>query len=109
MMIDRQMRDHATQAIERLDQVIGRGPDAEHDEVRAAMEGVVAFRNRAVERYRTGEIDRACLDAANSLLSLAFGAEFPLSGFHVHRLEQTRDGLRALLGAGDTEVRQNGP
>jgi len=77
--------------------VIERGPAAEHNEVRAAMEGVVAFRNRAIKKHRAGVLDRRCLDAANSLLSLAFGAEFPLSGFHVHRLEQTRDGMRELL------------
>jgi hypothetical protein len=97
MMIDQEMREHASTTIDRLEQVIERGPAAKHDEVRAAMEGVVAFRNRAIEKYRAGDVDRRCLDAANSLLSLAFGAEFPLSGFHSHRLEQTRDGMRELL------------
>jgi hypothetical protein len=97
MMIDDEMRGHAATAIERLERVIAKGPAAEHDVVRAAMEGVVAFRNRAIEKHRVGAVDRGCLDAANSLLSLAYGAEFPLSGFHVHRLEKTRDGMKDLV------------
>ena len=39
------------------------------------------------------------LDRANMLVSIAVGAEFPVTGLHWDRIEKTRDGLRALLAA----------
>lgn len=87
------------EALRRLDQVIGTGSDVTHDDVQAAVTCVVAFRNGMIGEYRQGRADRSRLDAANALVSLAYGAEFPLTGFHLRRFEQTRDALKALIGA----------
>lgn len=100
-MIDRldgQLRQDAESAIRHLDDVIAMGPRAPHRDISEAVQKVVQLRNRAIDQARTGGVPHACVDRANSLLSLAYGAEFPLIGFHQHRLEQTRDGIKALLG-----------
>ena len=93
-------REAADEAIRRLDRVIATGSDVTHDDVQAAVTSVVAFRNRLIAEYREGRADRDRLDGANALVSLAYGAEFPLTGFHLRRFEQTRDGLKALIGTG---------
>ena len=96
-MMDAAMRQHARDAVARLEHVLDRGAEVEHAEIQAATNAVVEFRNRAIKKHREGVVSDDCLDAANSLVSLAYGAEFPLSGLHRHRFEQTRDGMRKLL------------
>lgn len=98
--MDVELQRHARDAIKTIDIVLREGLQVEHAGIQAATNDVVAFRNRVIERFRHGAVDRAVLDRANSLVSLAYGAEFPLSGLHLHRLEQTRDGLRKLLEDG---------
>lgn len=58
---------------------------------------MIALRNQLLKLHRDGSISRARLDEANALVSLAHGAEHPLIGFHLHRLEQARDYANALL------------
>ena len=100
--MDDEMKRFALAAVNRLDALLERGADASHAEIKAAVDGVIAWRNRAIEKHRTGSASRHCLDKANSLASLAFGIEFPLSGFHLNRIRQTRDGLDAFLRTGNS-------
>lgn len=95
--MDGEARQAGTEALRRLDKVIDEGSDVGHEDVHAAVTCVVAFRNALIAGHRAGRVDHGRLDAANALVSLAYGAEFPLSGFHRHRFEQTRDGLKKLL------------
>lgn len=95
--MDAVLQHHARQAIARLQHALNQGPDVEHRDIRAATLSVFAFRNRTIEMHQKGAISDRCLRQANALASLAYGAEFPLSGLHRHRLEQARDGMRNLL------------
>lgn len=88
-------RGHA--AVEAVEEVLRLGPSAGHRALRAAANGVIAFRNHAIEAHRHGSVPRELLDRANALTSLAFGAEFPLSGMHMRRLEEVRDEFRGML------------
>jgi hypothetical protein len=97
--MDDDLRRLGQTAIERLDALIAADPPVPHDAVRDAVSCVVAFRNGAVRRHREGALDRHCLEGVNAALSLAYGTQFPLAGFHHHRLEQVRDAVRALLTA----------
>jgi hypothetical protein len=96
-MMDPEMQQHVHDAVARIGHVLERGADVEHAEVQAAVNAVVAFRNRAIERHRARATSADLLDRANALLSLAYGAEFPLSGLHRRRFEQTRAGMQRLL------------
>ncbi len=96
-MMDAEMREHADEAVARLGHVLDRGADVRHPEIQAAVNAVVAFRNRAVAKHREGAVSEGCLDRANALVSLAYGAEFPLSGLHRKRFDQTRAGIKELL------------
>ncbi len=98
--MDAEMREHAAQAVARLGHVLERGADVRHPEIQDAVNAVVAFRNRAIAKHREGAVPDDCLDRANALVSLAYGAEFPLSGLHRKRFEQTRTGMRELLETG---------
>jgi hypothetical protein len=97
--MDSDLRRLGLQAIERIDALLDGGRPPAHDDVRQAVACVVAFRNGAVRRHREGGLDRGRLDGANAALSLAYGAQFPLAGFHPHRLEQASDAVRALIDA----------
>jgi hypothetical protein len=95
--MDAELQRHAREAISRLEHVLDRGADVSHAEIQAATLSVIAFRDRALAKHREGTASEACLKRANQLLSLAYGSEFPLSGLHRDRFEQTRDGMRGLL------------
>jgi hypothetical protein len=95
--MDAEMQDHARDAIARFDRILDEGLDVAHAEIQAAVNAVVAFRNRAIGKHREGAVSDGCLERANALVSLAYGAEFPLSGLHLRRFERTRDGMRELL------------
>ena len=95
--MDAELRQRGREAVARLDHVLDRGPEATHAEIQAATLSVITFRDRAIEKHRDGTLPQDCLGRANGLVSLAYGGEFPLSGLHLHRLEQTRDGLTELL------------
>ena len=98
--MDADMQAHACAAIARLDHVLEQSGDIEHSDVQIAVNAVIAFRNRAIENHCRGAVSHRCLDKANALVSLAYGAEFPLSGLHRRRFEQTRTGLNELLRGG---------
>ena len=85
--MDAAMQSHARDAIARLDHVLDRGGAVTHSDIKAAVNAVVAFRNRAIEKHRQGTISDGCPDGANALVSLAYRAQFPLSGLHRHRFE----------------------
>ena len=95
--MDRELESHACEAIARLQHVLDRGPDVQHAEIQAAALSVIAFRNRVIEKCREGTASEPCLDQSNALVSLAYGAEFPLSGLHFRRIQQTCEGMRRLL------------
>lgn len=96
-MIDSEARQEAEHAMAALETAIAQGPKARHREVAEAVRCVIALRNHLLDRARAGDDTRAALERVNSIASLAHGAEHPLIGFHLHRMEQTRDGLAALL------------
>ena len=96
-MMDPHTRGAAAQAIAHLSAAIESGPEASHEDICAAFQAIVALRDQAIDGHCRGEVTDECRDRVNSLVSLAFGGEFPLSGFHVRRLEQTREGVRQLL------------
>lgn len=100
-MMDEELRDAGRTAIRHLEKVSKAGPEVSHNDVQSAVTCVAAFRNRAIELHREGRADRRCRDAANALLSLAYGAEFPLSGFHANRFRQAREAMQALIGEGE--------
>lgn len=95
--MDPDLRQHGHDAVARLGHVLGRGPEATHGEIQAATLAVIAFRDQVIQRHRDGTASDACLAQANGLVSLAFGGEFPLSGLHQRRFEQTRDTMQELL------------
>ena len=101
--MDADLQHHAREAIARLQHVLDRGPEVQHDEIQSAAKAVISFRNRAIEKCREGTVSDACLDRANALVSLAYGAEFPLSGLHFHRIAQTCEGMSQLLAAHASE------
>jgi len=96
-MMDPEMQQHARDAAARIGDLLERGADVEHAEVHAAVNAVVAFRNRAIDRHCADAASTDLLDQANALVSLAYSAEFPLSGLHRRRFKQTRAGMQSLL------------
>lgn len=100
--MDREARERAQSAILALEAVLQKGPRVPHREVAEAIGYLILMRNRLIDSARAGKAPRTWLDQANSLVSLSYGAENPLIGFHMHRLEQTRDGLKALLSSAST-------
>lgn len=95
-----ELQSRGREAIRAIDAVLRAGPEADHATIRAAANGVIAFRNEAILAHRDGTLAREKLDGANALTSLAYGAEFPLSGLHLRRMQETRDGLQALIASG---------
>jgi hypothetical protein len=87
----------AAAAIAALDAAIETGPQASHEQIAAAFQAVLELRDRVIDEARRGTATTGCRDRVNSLASLAYGGEFPLSGFHAHRLVQARGALAALL------------
>ena len=98
--MDSEVQHHAGEALDRLQHILDRGPHVQHAEIQAAALSLIAFRNRVIDNHRDGTASKACLDQSNALVSLAYGAEFPLSGLHFNRIRQTCDGMRALLAGG---------
>jgi hypothetical protein len=97
-MLDGEARVDANTALQRLDELLAEKARS-HADLARALRCVIAVRNRLIEQARAGAAARADLQQVNSLLSLSFGAEFPLMGFHRERIEKVRDGLRKMLGA----------
>lgn len=95
-MAPHRLHESIEACIDALDQTIASGPTAPHEEIAVAVGCVIALRNEILECTRSGQVDKELLDQANSLVSLAYGAEHPLIGVHLHRLKQTRDGVSAL-------------
>lgn len=90
------LRQAASVAVERLDRAHAEHPNLEHEDVRAAVNAVIDFRDKVLVATRQGRADRGTLDRANSVVSLAYGAEFPLVGLPRERLAQARDAMAAL-------------
>lgn len=111
-MTKRPIEQAAESCVSALDAAIAHGADAPHDEIAHAVRCVIELRNRIIAQSRAGRFDRRHVNQANALVSLAHGAEHPLIGFHLHRLEQTRDGVKALwsslAGAPDERCAQPG-
>ncbi len=95
--MDARLQQCARLAIDRLQHVLDRGPEVTHQELQAATNAVISFRDRAIRKHREGAASEACLDRANALVSLAYGAEFPLSGLHFSRIALTCEGMSRLL------------
>ncbi|MBM9593385.1 hypothetical protein [Roseitranquillus sediminis] len=95
--MDADLASLAREAVARLEHVLARGSDVTHRDARAATLSVIDVRDRVLSYHRDGRATDGCLDRANSMLSMAYGAEFPLSGLHRRRFEQVRDGMRALI------------
>lgn len=96
--MDQSSREQAQSAIEAFEAAIGQGSKVKHEQIAEAVRRLIALRNQLRERTRAGEIDAVPLRQVNALVSLAHGAEHPLIGVHLHRMEQARDGLRTLVG-----------
>ena len=93
------LRPLAETAITRLDRAVDAGGDLTHAEIHAAALSVIELRDAALGEHRAGHLPRARLDAINAVVSLAYGAEFPLSGVHLRRAGEARERLRAMLDA----------
>ena len=98
--MDAKSRRYAEKAIAALDEVIAAGPQVAHEDVASAVRCLAAMRNHMLAEVRNGGVSRTCLGRANALLSLVYGAQAPLIGFHLNRIKQTRRGLAALLSSG---------
>jgi hypothetical protein len=96
-VMSEEARQSAAAAIAALDAAIETGPQASHEQIAAAFQAIIELRDRVLDEARRGTATTGCRDRVNSLASLAYGGEFPLSGFHAHRLEQAREALAALL------------
>lgn len=99
----------AEAALRLVEKVVADGPRAAHDEVAAVARCTAALRDHTVEAWRHGKTSRAVLDHANALVSLCYGAEAPLIGFHLDRLQQTRDELRRHLALARGDACDDGP
>ncbi len=97
--MDQRARAVAQSAIAALDAALAAGPEVGHETVATAVRQVVALRNHMIDEARQGRIEPAALHHINAITSLAFGAEYPLMGVHLRRMEQTRDELSGLLDA----------
>ncbi len=95
--MEQQPREQAHIAIAALERILD-DTSASHADLANAIRCVVALRNELIEERRCGRGSPDCLASVNSLLSLAFGAEFPLMGFHRDRIKTTRDRLVELYG-----------
>ncbi|MGQ7793170.1 hypothetical protein ACUN0C_12235 [Faunimonas sp. B44] len=95
--MDRQARTIAQSAIDALDEALAAGPEVGHETVAAAVRQVIALRNHMIDDARQGRLDRRALDQINAVTSLAFGAEYPLMGVHLRRMEQVREQLSKVL------------
>ena len=98
-MIARETRQAAEAALHRLDRLLAERPHEVHEDLSEAVRGIVAIRDDLIQRMRADGGGRDLLDRTNTLVSIAVGAEFPVTGLHWDRVEKTRDGLRALLAA----------
>ena len=101
-MIDPLARAAGAEAMSRLDKLLETRPHETHEEVTQAVRGIVRIRDALIELRRAGADTPGLQDTlaqANRLVSTAIGAQFPITGMHWERVEKTRDGLRALLGA----------
>lgn len=108
-IMDDEALDEAQETLAALDALVTGGPETPHDEIAEAMRRLAGLRNRIIEKAREGKATPECRDRANALMSLAYGAEFPLIGFHHHRIVQTRDGLRALVAECGAQVMKAKP
>jgi hypothetical protein len=88
-------RGCAEEAVTALDAVLTDRARS-HADLAKAIRCVIALRNSLIEERRAGRDTPECLAEVNALISLAFGAEFPLVGFHRDRIRHTRDGIAGL-------------
>jgi hypothetical protein len=95
--MDAAVRDADALAVACLDRAAAEAPDLGHEDIRQAVNAVVAFRDRVLAATRDGRTDREALDRANAIVSLAYGGEFPLTGLHRRRFAQARDAMAALV------------
>lgn len=95
--MDQISRQQAQSAIEAFEAAIDQGSKVKHEQIAEAVRRLIALRNQLLERTRAGDMGAASLRQVNALVSLAHGAEHPLIGVHLHRMEQTRNGLRNLM------------
>ncbi|WP_152527961.1 hypothetical protein [Lutibaculum baratangense] len=100
-MKSEEAREKGRIARERLDDVLAKdGREISHAELAGAVRCIVAYRDGLIAARRAGRCTREELDRVNALLSLAHGAEYPLIGFHRHRIEQARDEIARMLADG---------
>jgi hypothetical protein len=98
-MMDPELQQHSHNAIAHIERILDGDRNIRHIDVQTAVNAVVAFRDRLIEKQREDNGLTECLNQANAFVSLAYGAEFPLSGLHRHRLEQVRQGMLKLIQA----------
>lgn len=102
--MDQLERQAGESALAHLDHLLAHRPERVHEELTHAMRGIVRIRDRLIERLRSANEPspalRERLDRVNVLVSIAFGAQFPVTGVHWERIEKTRDELRAMMGEG---------
>ncbi|MEZ5818736.1 MAG: hypothetical protein R3D44_16805 [Hyphomicrobiaceae bacterium] len=83
--------------LERARACMMRALEEKNDPLSAIGEGMnelIAARDRLIAFQReTGSNAEAALDRLNQLISLTFGAEAPLVGVHLDRIEKVRDVL----------------
>lgn len=95
--MDSHAQDLARAAMGRIETALAGGPDVDHQMVSEAVRSVVTLRNHIIELAKIGNVEPDLLSQINSIVSLAFGSEYPLMGIHRHRIEQTRDALRKFV------------
>jgi hypothetical protein len=102
-MIGQEARQAAEAALRRLDRILAERPREVHEDLSDAVRDIVALRDDLIRSLRSGQAGpgmRDRLDHANRLVSVAIGAEFPVTGLHWERIETTRGLLRKLLDRG---------
>ena len=99
------MADRAASiARDRLDALLAKeSKDITYAEIAEAVKCVIAWRNAIIEAFRAGAASREALDRANALVSLAYGAEYPLVGLHRDRIEQARGEMAQAAAIGEPE------
>ena len=96
-MISPGTRQAAEAALRQLDRLLAERPHEVHEDLSEAVRGIVGIRDDLIRRVRTDGSGKDVLDRVNQLVSIAVGAEFPVTGLHWDRIGTTRDMLRALL------------
>ena len=93
------LRNHGGRALAALEAAHEDDPEPAAEHAAEAFTHLIRLRDELIACSRAGEGCGEGLSRINALVSVAFGVERPINGFHWERVGETRDALRELLDA----------